>query len=655
MLQRPPSDSPGGRNRGPRLSRARACAECKRHKIKCEVRRGESSCNRCLRSGTECAPYDPSQRILDEHAAWKAEATAHISQLQAAVRSLLQHDRLPDLSSFTAAAATTSRANSAPGAVSAGSAAIEAIDMRRDASPERPNDDPGLVPAPMGSLYELTKVANLRDATLTSLQTISVEEDLISRGVISAAEGQHLFALYLENHHPLLWGGVLFPYRTLDAVRQASALLSTAVMTVAALHTPGRTETLQTCYDAFVALVTSSCLSRRYSIDDVRALCLAAFYLPNLSWRLSGQAVRMAAEMNMHQSFQKLIDGDPSHHERVRLWYALYVCDRHFSIAYGRPSAMYGDTAIDGVESFLRSPSAEAGDVRLSAQVALFKILTEAYLEHGSDQNQALSEHDLDGLRTFNISIEQWRLLWQPRSLDSVGIGSYPSKGVVMYYHFARFQLNSLALRGIRWPSAEPLSPNRREAAMTAIAAAMNTLMYILEENDLRRALNGVPLFTHAMVTFCATFLLKMAAIWAFGSDDRLQGLGLGFNLDGVLHLTRRSADLLSEVAEKVSEKHLTRLIVAGIREMIRRVTVSNRVDTSRVAAGEHHESLRSGIHMGADAAIDPAPNQIGNGTHEMIYNMDLDSLVGLLEYGSGETFLSQFPAVGFESWAAPT
>ncbi|KAK1763677.1 hypothetical protein QBC33DRAFT_548927 [Phialemonium atrogriseum] len=532
--------------------------------------------------------------------------------------------------------------------------------MRREGSPERQHEDPGLVPAPMGSLYELTKVANLRNAT-TSLvpQVTPPEEDIISRGIIPIAEGDHLFALYLKNHHQLLWGGVLFPYRTLDAVRRASALLSTAVLTVAALHTPDRAEVLQLCYDSFVTLVSNSFLSRRHNIDDIRALCLAAFFLPNLSWRLSGQAVRMAAEMNIHQSFQKLVNGDVSHRERVRLWYALYICDRHFSIAYGRPSAMHGDAAIFGVEKFIQSPSAEAGDIRLSAQVALFKILTEAYLEYGSDQNQALSEQDLERLRTFNIAIEQWRLLWQPRSLDSVSIGSYPSKGVVLYYHFARFQLNSLALRGVRWPSIEPLSPNRREAAMAAISAAMNTLMDILGESDLKRALNGVPLFTHAMVAFCATFLLKMAAMWGFGGDDLLsQGMGLGFSLDGVLRLAHRSADLLSEVAEKVSEKHLTRVIVAGIRELIQRVTVSSAqwADMNRGDTDDHHVPLRMESQGGpADSAVDSVAGQAGNDVQEMICNMDLNTLVGFLEFDSGETFLSQWSEVGYETWPAPT
>ena len=180
----------------------------------------------------------------------------------------------------------------------------------------------------------------------------------------------------------------------------------------------------------------------------------------------------------------------------------------------------------------------------------------------------------------FNFSIEQWRLAWQPRSADSVSIGSYPSKGVVLYYHFARFQLNSLALRALPAPSAassESLSYDRREAANIAISAATSTLTLIFEEPDLRKALPGVPIFTHTMVAFCATFLLKMAKTWGgvvqaaspeWSSEP--VGLGLNFHIGQVLSLSRRSARLLSKVAEELNEKHLTRHIVAGIRDLLK-------------------------------------------------------------------------------------
>jgi hypothetical protein len=44
-------------------------AECKRHKIKCEPVDNEAKCAKCLRSGTECVPYNLNQRLLDEDAA----------------------------------------------------------------------------------------------------------------------------------------------------------------------------------------------------------------------------------------------------------------------------------------------------------------------------------------------------------------------------------------------------------------------------------------------------------------------------------------------------------------------------------------------------------------------------------------------------------
>lgn len=590
---------------------------------------------------------------------WKAQASAHIAQLQTAVNSLLRRSQLPDLATFDGQTpATISPAPSPLGNASAGNSAIAPVDVRRESSPHARPDGTGLVPAPMGSLYELTKAANLRHGATSGQAVDLAEEDIISRGVISSAEGEYLFARYMKNHHPLLWGGVIFPYQTLQDVRRASTLLSTSILTVASLHAPGRPETLQKCYDAFVHLVSGACLSRHHTIDDIRGLCLGAFYFPNLSWRLSGQAARMASEANMHQSFRKLMDGDSGQLGRVRLWYALYVCDLHFSVAYGRPSAMCDDAAVRGVESFIRSPHAEAGDTRLSAQVALFRILTEAYLEYGSDQDQALSETDLGRLRKFNIDIEQWRLLWEPRSLDSPGIGSYPSQGVVMYYHFARFQVNSLALRGVQWLSAgiPPLSSKRREAATAAISAAVNTLTHIITEDDIRCALGGVPLFVHAMVAFCATFLLKMAAMWGRGGRGAAEGLGLGlgFDLPGVLGLARRSADMLEEVAEQVSEKHSTRLVAVGIREMVKRVTGSEDHEMGGGGA-EGGEAGVPGVQAdGQGMAVEFGMGHMGNGVQELISNMDMNSLVDLLENDSGEAFLSQFSGMGYNTWAGP-
>lgn len=44
-------------------------AECKRHKIRCEFRDGETSCTKCLRSGIKCVVNDFSQKFVDDDGA----------------------------------------------------------------------------------------------------------------------------------------------------------------------------------------------------------------------------------------------------------------------------------------------------------------------------------------------------------------------------------------------------------------------------------------------------------------------------------------------------------------------------------------------------------------------------------------------------------
>ncbi|KAF2132113.1 fungal-specific transcription factor-like protein [Dothidotthia symphoricarpi CBS 119687] len=657
-------DHQDGRRSAPRPPRIRACAECKRHKIKCEQVPNELKCAKCLRSGNDCVPYNLNQRLLDEDATWKADAAVELAQLRSAVQRLLRHNKLEELDSsaeispFPTSGQTM---NVSPvNVVSENGCAtmvVPPMDMTRDNSTERDSgDESGLVIAPMRSLYDLTRIRNLRSSARLKSKSNPVEEDFIAQGLVPQAEAEELFNRYMHDIHLYLWAGVLFPYDSLEAVRRHSTLLTAAVLTIAALHTPGRDDTLQRCYNIFVSLTYSACLSRPQNLDDIRALALAAFYLSNLSWKLSGIAVRNAVEMNMHQSFQKLMRGHEDQRDHVRLWYALYVCEHQFSIAYGRPPIIHEDVAIKNIEYFLDSPKTQPGDIRLGAQVTLFKILTEAYIAYGSDPEQPLTESDFQQLRLFNFAIEQWRLAWQARSADSAVIGSYPSKGVVLYYHFARFQLNSLALRALPPPSAamsESLSYDRREAANIAISAATSTLTLIFEEPDLRRAMTAVPIFTHTMVAFCATFLLKMAKTWggmAQASSPEWAtepvGLGLNFNITQVLSLSRRSVSFLAKVAENLNEKHLTRHIVHGINDLLKRlddVGTPNNVATSVLPP----------VEAVSAQALDPPSSTatVDYGGVEGVNGYNMYDLIGSYGFGFDETFLGQGASTNLDFW----
>lgn len=360
---------------------------------------------------------------------WKSQATNSLQQLQAAVSHLLRHNGLSDLSAFHPADAQNGPSPVAsqhafrpsiddPQSHTSPKGPGVALDVTREQSQEPDLQDPELVSAPMGSLYEVTKLRNFRNNTIEKPKVTLLEEDFISRGLISIQEADELFAYFSRTMNQLLWGGIILVHRDLTSVRRASTLLSAAVLTVAALHIPNRTETLTLCYNEYVALVSSMSLTRAYTLDDIRGLCVGAFWLSELSWKLSGHAVRIATELGLHQSYQKMIRGHSDQYERAQLWYLLYVCDHHFSIAYGRPPVIHEDVAIKNYETFLQSPLVVPGDIRLIAQVALFMILTEAYRMFGTDTEQPLTEEDFGQLRIYNVAVDQWRLVWQPRSGD---------------------------------------------------------------------------------------------------------------------------------------------------------------------------------------------------------------------------------------------
>jgi hypothetical protein len=144
-------------------------------------------------------------------------------------------------------------------------------------------------------------------------------------------------------------------------------------------------------------------------------LIVFSIQLTEYTGKLSGHAVRIATELNLHRSYARAIKGSREHFEGARLWYLLYVCDHHFSIAYGRPPVIQDDTSIVFHEKFLQLPGTTQADFRLHSQVAMFIILTQIYNAFGPDIEQKLEEEDLGRLRQWNIEIDTWRVRWEPQ------------------------------------------------------------------------------------------------------------------------------------------------------------------------------------------------------------------------------------------------
>ena len=117
-----------------------------------------------------------------------------------------------------------------------------------------------------------------RDSTAASA-------DLISKGVISMEAANDCLVYFVNHLNPYLHG-ILDPNISLSELRLRSTLLTAAVCVVASFCSAP--ELYQACYDSFVADVSSKLFSASYTFDDVRALCIAAFWLDDIGPTLSG-------------------------------------------------------------------------------------------------------------------------------------------------------------------------------------------------------------------------------------------------------------------------------------------------------------------------------------------------------------------------------
>ncbi|KAL2816949.1 hypothetical protein BJX63DRAFT_419819 [Aspergillus granulosus] len=588
----------------PKISRRiRACTECKRHKVRCDMSAGETICQRCRRMGLECVVNKSLQTLLDDEAEWK-------STIELAMADLLRKAQLPELSYYQTVgksterphkrrgrrASTASVEDSPPdpalkGATDSNDAnahlGAEKLNVSTTVFQQQPqyaidreeNGATSLVTAPMGSLYEVTQLSDIRTTSPERQYTNdrALITDFVSRGAVELHEAEELFDHFDRVLNRYLWDGILLVHKDLTALRNSSSMLSAAILAVTALHLPNKERTFDTCYTEFAKLASESMLDRHHTLDDLRALCIGAFWLADVSWKLSGYAVRIATERNLHQAYRKATLGSPEHKEQARLWYLLYTLEHHFSIAYGRPPIIHEDYSITNHNTFVLSPSAPQSDLRLHSQVDLFIILTRIYHAFGPDVDLEVPESEFSKIDKYDAELGEWRSAWLPRLAGSRYVGAYPYKAVYLHYNFSRLQLNSVALRTYHSSnSTRPMSAERKKRANLAIESAIGTLMVVLDEPDIQRALVGVPLYLHSMITFAAVFLLKIAAKGCSsvvpGSQNQQNSIAsasLHIDVSYVRALVGRIVELMVSCSKRASERHLSYHISRGLKKML--------------------------------------------------------------------------------------
>lgn len=313
---------------------------------------------------------------------------------------------------------------------------------------------------------------------------------------------------------------------------------------------------------------------RFHSLDDLLGLCIAAFWQPYLSWKLSGLSVRMATELNLHHAFYEAFheptlstEARKDCLEKARLWYLLYVLDHMSSITFGRPACMSEMRPIKDLEMLLTSEHCSSADRALVAQVQGLVVLSRAFDHFGLEPKRAMPGDDASVLNhmRFTEDIFSWRQKWMThQNADDEEL----RQSVQLHYHFSNLVLNSLVLRGRSLDKISELPGSLRPLALKAIESAHQILQHFISEPAYREQIAGMPLYLHSMIAFAVVFLMKMSRRWHV----------IGITVSA----SERTIPLVEEIVRilqdcRAGANHMVFKMAKGFERMLRQLKANDR------------------------------------------------------------------------------
>lgn len=281
--------------------------------------------------------------------------------------------------------------------------------------------------------------------------------DLVTKGLVSLDLTERLVQRYLKHFDRFLYG-IARHYHNATEVRKASSTLLAAMCAVCTFHDLEQKDLFAVCYREYRALVSASLFEKR-SIEYLRALCIGTFWLLDSSRILLSDAVRRSADCRLHSHFRRLpiastqLQGtfsmsppsvatagatttdrsmsgeklgeskDDDARDKMRLWYLLFISDRHLTILHNRDSLIWQEKeAIDGRDLFLANhqhggvPAETSNlDVRLMSQVSLLVIMGHIRdVLGGREQGGPVPKSFTVQFSHFAQEIDQWYTKFLP-------------------------------------------------------------------------------------------------------------------------------------------------------------------------------------------------------------------------------------------------
>ncbi|KAJ6438795.1 hypothetical protein O9K51_08196 [Purpureocillium lavendulum] len=487
--------------------------------IKCHMSSNKPPCMGCRARGVKCTINRSLQSLLESDASWKESMEERLSRLERF---------LPvPTSSSSARPALPSQAHHQPSPASVKDTALD---------PDRSPDASDSAQSPQTTTLNLS--CSLGAFPASSMTNNSVSRaaasvhrfDFISQQLVPLEVAEFLFAFYQRNLDHYVHN-ILAGVDCVSAIRERSSLLLVAICTAAAfcsgsIYYPSLLKVLRE--DA-----TAKVFASHYDFDDVRALCIGALWLPEVSASLNGlgemvaladaltvsltdvAAVRIATELDLHRCIIKMPHAKRDCYDRTRLYFLVYLCDHHCSLSHGKLPLTRDFQLLKSPRTFLETEFALPSDQRLISQVELWSIFNRVFDLFGADVDCCIAMQRLAEISSLDDLYEQWYSEWSAiLQFGRRGDNSSSRHIFDLYYHCAKLYLFSHVFRGQTREDleldSEPSASSPNSFARRALEHALCVVCIVT--NEPRDRLQNLPCYIGAVIAFASVCLVKAAS-----------------------------------------------------------------------------------------------------------------------------------------------
>ncbi|ODQ51785.1 hypothetical protein SAICODRAFT_72398 [Saitoella complicata NRRL Y-17804] len=377
----------------------------------------------------------------------------------------------------------------------------------------------------------------------------SSQQDLITKGSLTYEQASILYTFFHQRISPFLFG-FMITSGSLPELRQRSPLLLAAICAVSSLYCQELTHLFSVCKmeleELTTALLFAPASGQDFSspeyIDTVIALCVASLWMGEAGWHMSGIAARLAVQCGLQKSFQSVVQekaaiqsanvlaggsagGSPVQPNgvvtkkqpvskdvsteklnKLRLWYLLFCIDRQQAVLSSRPPLLVQEEARHA-RILLEGTHDVHSDLRLVEQVELNVVLSK--IMENSNNDMIPPQQWSSKTWESNFELDQWMVSWAVKLSPQKYNSAWPTKAVLLNYHYAKLFLNSGASVDGSKLSQNPLTAEHVDNVRGAVAAANSVLDLVANDSDVQFALAYVPCNFHTMLFQASRFLLK--------------------------------------------------------------------------------------------------------------------------------------------------